>query len=273
MAFLNEQEIERIMYKCYKITNLINGKIYIGQTKKTLEQRLRTHWYSANKGSTYTLHKAIRKYGIENFKIELLFEFTTRLECDIKEIELIAENNSINKKIGYNSAKGGSGGDLLSNHPNKIEIIKKQIKSREIFFKNNPSENERRNAQLRKAYDDNKSNICNSIKNRWADENFKKEYIENNLIGDKNPFYGKHHSDETKKILSDKLKISMNTPETKQKLKNRPKKIAEDHHNYVSVDLDKLKELSHLKISELSKIFNVSNQTITRRLQKLGVRK
>lgn len=54
----------------YKITNQINGKIYIGQTKYTSEWRWKTHLRDAfdEKSQNYNviLHRAIRKYGIEN---------------------------------------------------------------------------------------------------------------------------------------------------------------------------------------------------------------
>jgi group I intron endonuclease len=269
MAHLTELEIT---YKCYKITNIINNKIYIGQTKLTVEQRFKEHYRTMQRGSKYAIHRAIRKYGIDNFKIELLFEFNTREEVDKKEIELIAEYECLNKKKGYNTSKGGSGGDTLSYHENKEEIFKKQTESREIFYKNNPDKNKKRIENLRKAYDANKQNVINCIKQRWADDDFKKTYIENHSIGDKNPFYGKHHSDKTKKILSEKLKISMNRPETIQKLKSVVRKKQDEHYKFIKIDLDKLKQLSHLKISELSNIFNVSPQTITRRLIKLGLR-
>ena len=55
--------------KIYKITNLVNSKIYIGQTIRSLKERFRQHIYK--QGCTY-LHNAILKYGKENFKIELM---------------------------------------------------------------------------------------------------------------------------------------------------------------------------------------------------------
>ncbi len=57
----------------YKITNLVNNKIYIGQTIKTAEERLKQHIYAATKHITNThLSYAIRKYGQDNFKIEII---------------------------------------------------------------------------------------------------------------------------------------------------------------------------------------------------------
>ena len=56
----------------YKVTNNINGKMYIGQTRRTIEQRWKQHIYDSfnNSLDTSAFHCAIRKYGIEAFKIE-----------------------------------------------------------------------------------------------------------------------------------------------------------------------------------------------------------
>ena len=57
----------------YKITNKINGKIYIGQTTRTFEQRWKEHCNDAmNFKDIYLFHNAIRKYGKENFECEIL---------------------------------------------------------------------------------------------------------------------------------------------------------------------------------------------------------
>jgi group I intron endonuclease len=57
----------------YLITNMVNGKYYVGQHKSVEPQiRWKKHLVSARGGSPYALHSAIRKYGEDNFKIELL---------------------------------------------------------------------------------------------------------------------------------------------------------------------------------------------------------
>lgn len=57
----------------YLITNLINGRKYVGQTRYTDPQkRWKTHMKSAKNGSPYKLHNAIRKYGQENFLVETI---------------------------------------------------------------------------------------------------------------------------------------------------------------------------------------------------------
>lgn len=59
----------------YKITNLVNGKIYIGQTKHTVEKRWKQHQHAMNrKNCEYPITRALKKYGVENFKIEEIWK-------------------------------------------------------------------------------------------------------------------------------------------------------------------------------------------------------
>lgn len=101
----------------YKITNLVNGKIYIG--KDTVSDK---NYY----GSGILIKRAIEKYGIENFKKEILEECISNNDLCLKEKYWIEYYGSTNLKIGYNISKGGDGGDTLTNNPN-IEIIKSKI--------------------------------------------------------------------------------------------------------------------------------------------------
>lgn len=103
----------------YKITNKVNGKSYIGQTRYTIEFRWKQHQHK--KDSTY-FHNAIHKYGIENFSIEILEE------CDIKdlnsrEIFYIAKYDTFNN--GYNLTIGGDGNKrlLLDDSYNEIKEL------------------------------------------------------------------------------------------------------------------------------------------------------
>ncbi len=52
----------------YKVINTVNHKIYIGQSKYTMQKRKAAHIYDANHGCDFYFHRAIRKYGIDNFK-------------------------------------------------------------------------------------------------------------------------------------------------------------------------------------------------------------
>lgn len=96
----------------YKITNLINNKIYIGQSVN-IERRIGAHFnYAFSKGAkeyNTPIHNAIRLYGKENFKWEILKECTEE-ELDDLEIYYIDLYNSTDRNIGYNLTTGGSGG-------------------------------------------------------------------------------------------------------------------------------------------------------------------
>jgi group I intron endonuclease len=92
-------------YKIYKISNKINGHFYIGYTKLTLEKRLKLH--TKSKTNKMPIVLAIKKHGIENFTIELLFEFDNKKNATECEINLIQE-----MKPDYNIHRGGTGGAM-----------------------------------------------------------------------------------------------------------------------------------------------------------------
>lgn len=92
----------------YKAT-FPNGKLYIGITKFKLSDRIRGHKCSAfTRKSKNPVHCAIRKYGWENVKWEIIYTANNYDEILEKEIELIASENTLVPK-GYNITKGGQG--------------------------------------------------------------------------------------------------------------------------------------------------------------------
>ena len=97
----------------YKTTNLVNDKIYIGQDKNNNPTYL---------GSGKILHLAFQKHGIENFNKEIIEECESQEILNEREKYWINYYNSTDRKVGYNIAKGGNGGDTLSNHPDKKDI-------------------------------------------------------------------------------------------------------------------------------------------------------
>lgn len=88
----------------YKITNLVNGKIYIGQTIRSLPDRIHQHLYRQET----LVAKAILKYGIENFKIEQIEECDCKDDLNAREIYWIKHYDCISPK-GYNRTFGGEG--------------------------------------------------------------------------------------------------------------------------------------------------------------------
>ena len=91
----------------YKVTNKVNNKVYIGQTRYTVEFRWKQH---IHKQDNCHFHNAIRKWGIDNFIVETLEK------CDVdllnsREIFYIAKYDSY--KSGYNSTIEGDGNRRL----------------------------------------------------------------------------------------------------------------------------------------------------------------
>ena len=87
----------------YKITNTINGKIYIGKTTRALDVRFNEHV----KADSY-IGNAIRKYGEENFLREVIEECETSKQLNEREIFWIAHFNC-KQPNGYNQTDGGDG--------------------------------------------------------------------------------------------------------------------------------------------------------------------
>jgi hypothetical protein len=106
----------------YKITNKINGKIYIGKDTTSNPQYL---------GSGKLIKRAILKYGVENFTKEILDQTDDYSDLSKKEIFWIKKFDSNNLTIGYNISNGGDGGDTLSNNPN-LGLIKEKISKNNI---------------------------------------------------------------------------------------------------------------------------------------------
>lgn len=109
----------------YKVTNLVNGKVYIGQTRQTIQIRWEQHCFSPY---ICHFHQAIRKYGRENFKVEELCcidlaEKELSIKLNELEIYYIEKFNSYNN--GYNSTKGGEG-NFKSNYEEIFEIWKQE---------------------------------------------------------------------------------------------------------------------------------------------------
>ena len=90
---------EKKHYLVYKTTNLVNGKIYIGQHQT----------YDINDGyigSGSALNEDVKKFGKENFKREILFDFDNFTDMDNKERELVTEE-FVKRSDTYNLSIGG----------------------------------------------------------------------------------------------------------------------------------------------------------------------
>lgn len=172
----------------YKTTNLVNGRIYIGQ-----------HWCDTDEfdgylGSGVSLTNAIKRYGRNNFKRETLRVCDTQLQLDAWEMLYIKKFDSANKKIGYNILSGsankfGSGSPMLI-----PEVAAKVSRSLKKTFKDHPEVMKRIHQKRQMTLDntDYKKRISQTLKGRYA--------------GEKNPNYGNYWTPEQKAQLSAKMK-------------------------------------------------------------------
>lgn len=168
-------------YLIYKITNLVNGKIYIGKHKTDNPD-------DGYLGSGKLLWKAFDKYGIENFKKEILFDFETEEEMNSKEAELVNES-FVAREDTYNLTLGGNGGwNFINENRDKIAPcgfrwfhLHATEEQKRICDKN-------RKRVLESFSEERKNEICQKISS-----NLKKHY-ENHQAH----FLGKHHTSLSK---------------------------------------------------------------------------
>ena len=168
----------------YKHTNLNNGKIYIGKTCRKPEYR----W---NLGKGYIAQpyfwNAIKKYGWENFSHEIIKTDLSADEATTLEKELICYHDSMNPEKGYNQTAGGEG---MLGWKHTAESKRKIIES-------------------------NKRRVISDLTKKKQSESHKGIYV-----GEKNPFYNKKHSAETKLKISiaNKGKTHPVSEETRRKI-------------------------------------------------------
>lgn len=91
----------------YLVTSPV-GKQYVGITTLTVNRRMTGHRTAARQGSPYPLHAAIRKYGFDAMKVEVLDECSNLAELHTLEVETIAKLNT-QAPNGYNLTAGGEG--------------------------------------------------------------------------------------------------------------------------------------------------------------------
>lgn len=107
----------------YLTTNLITNEKYIGKHHGYLDDNYL--------GSGTILLRAIKKYGKENFKREILYVSQDEIENNIKEKEFIKAFNATNDITFYNIAEGGDGGDIFHTLPlEQQEKIRKGVSKR-----------------------------------------------------------------------------------------------------------------------------------------------
>lgn len=200
------------MYCIYKITNLINGKTYIGQHKY---KKLNDNYM----GSGKILKQAQAKYGIENFKKDILvFDIVRRDFINLLEKEYIKFYRSIGQ-AEYNITDGGEGG----NGGKKGQVPWNK-------GKHHSEETRRKLSEVRKGKhfgshsEETKKKISESLKGHddWNKgkhhSNETKKKISDAMKGRVPPNKGKHHSEEARRKMSKACKGRLLSEETKKKL-------------------------------------------------------
>lgn len=232
----------------YKITNIKNNKVYIGQTiKERPTDRYSQHRYLANhpeqeKSISY-LHRAMNSDGLDNFKFEVIEKIDNSLLNEREQYWI----KYLNCKVpnGYNMTDGGEGTKSFSRPQTLQERLKRQ-KSNKQFYINHPE------ALI------NRSKITKQL---WQNEEYRKKVTESNkktyaerpelrqrFCGENNPMYGKHHTEESiQKIKAaaakKKLKIAQLDKDTLEIIKI---------HDGVK-DAEKALNVSHGWISKAAK--------------------
>lgn len=120
----------------YKITNIVNEKVYIGQTIRPVEKRFQRHINdSLNNIIDTHFSRAIRKHGKDNFKIEIIDTAESQEELNLKEQYWIRYYNSTNSECGYNETDAiykCGGNTYQSKTEQEKEIIKNKIRESKI---------------------------------------------------------------------------------------------------------------------------------------------
>jgi len=180
-------------YTIYKTTNILNGKIYVGmhKTKNPNDDYL---------GSGKFFKRAVQKYGIENFKKEVLYIFDTPEEMFAKEKEIV-NTLFIESNNTYNIVEGGCGGFSYIN-----------VNRKNMYGKNGDDEHGKKNLLighlLKKFLIENnlidkwKSNLSKSLKEKFSRDGFH--------------WTGKKHKEETKKKIGLKSSISQSGTKNSQ---------------------------------------------------------
>lgn len=170
-------------YTVYLRTNLVNGKQYVGQTSN-MKQRERQWRNLTTYYANAELTKDRDKYGIENFKFEILVETKTREEAWEFEKKYIDEKNTLHPN-GYNKTTGGGKGYKFQE-----EIAKQRSKSGEKSYWFG-----------KKFSDEHKQKIANKNRGKKRSDEFKKHMSEITK-GEKNHSFGTKHTDEWKEHMS-----------------------------------------------------------------------
>jgi len=195
----------------YKVTNLVNNKVYIGLTTRCLTDRMHDHYYDSNHNSHLSFHKAIRKYNWESFCWEVLEDNISIDLLNTKEQEYIKLYESFNPEKGYNCTTGG---DSAVFRPEVIEKMAAAKRGKPLS-----EETKKKLSEIHKGkrypkhiatydIDKHKQNIRNAILLKYeTDEEYRKK-ISANIAKQRLPENRKISRQRGKDIYKNKLKFA-----------------------------------------------------------------
>lgn len=175
------------MNDVYLITNTVNGKQYVGVTRRGVDARFREHVLESNAGSSTILHNAIRKYGADHFTVMVLESNIPDDQAAEREQHYIREYQTFYpNRTGYNMTEGGGG--VVGYH--HTAATKAKVSERLKGHKFPESRNKKIQAAMtgREYKDEWRQALSESRMGRFTAED--------------NPFFGKHHTEVTKSAIS-----------------------------------------------------------------------
>lgn len=190
----------------YKITNTVNSLAYVGKTTKPVNIRWNEH--RTGRRSSAVLQEAILEFGIENFQFEVLLTCSSETELAELEIQCIRDYNTLYPN-GYNRHPGGKfGGPNVAWNKGLGEFLLPEVRERV----NQMNTGRVRSLESRRK----QSETTKGQKRKPFTEEHRQNLSRNHadFSGEKNPFYDKTHTKETREILS-----RPKTEEHKQKLR------------------------------------------------------
>ncbi len=217
----------------YKISNTMcpEGKYYIGYSSN-IKQRWQKHKSTLKNNShcNILMQRAYNKYGSECFSYEILHECENIEEATNLELSYL-QDLAVRDKL-YNLHYNSTGGDLITHHPNKEQIIERMKKTqKEQISKMTKEERQEKwgqpgekNGMYGKTHTDevkqiysnlHKGNTYNLGRKALQETKDKMSTIASQRLGEKNPFFGKKHSEETKQLirLANSTRIPVNRRE------------------------------------------------------------
>ena len=182
------------LWTVYIHTNLINGKKYVGITSNPVKKRWRNGYgYSEN----LPIGRAIRKYGWENFDHEISADNLDEDDAKKMEQELIKSYNTTDDKYGYNVTVGGDGIKGFKHSEASRAKLSEKARQLERFGERNPNYGHKWSKEQREraAITHKRENLSPETLKKMSESTSKR-------VGELNSFFGKHHTEQTKQIIS-----------------------------------------------------------------------